>query len=236
MKTLICLILDRSGSMGGKEDDVVGGVNAFIEDQKKIDVPTDICMVRFDDSAIERFRPLQPLNTIIPLGRGEYQPRGGTPLLDAVGGTLEVLQKEFESGGYSQGILVVVTDGAENSSVKFTKAMVKEMVVKAQESGKWAVIYLGADVDAFAEAGQMGIHLANTARVSNANRDTIFAGYKFASASVGSMRATGATITHNLGTDYSNLPAEAQVALANSQWEGVLKAANEKKTQTPDKK
>jgi cobalamin biosynthesis protein CobT len=36
MKTMICLILDRSGSMGGRETDVIGGVNRFIKEQQAL--------------------------------------------------------------------------------------------------------------------------------------------------------------------------------------------------------
>jgi uncharacterized protein YegL len=52
MKTMICLILDRSGSMGGRENDVVNGVNSFLDEQKKLKEPASIAFVRFDTEAV----------------------------------------------------------------------------------------------------------------------------------------------------------------------------------------
>ena len=37
--TEMVFILDRSGSMGGKEEDTIGGFNSLIEKQKKEDIP-----------------------------------------------------------------------------------------------------------------------------------------------------------------------------------------------------
>lgn len=59
-------------------------------------------------------------------------------------------------------IVVIVTDGEENSSHEYTKAKIQELVKARQDSGKWAFIYLGANVDAFDEAGKMGIPMANS--------------------------------------------------------------------------
>jgi uncharacterized protein YegL len=57
---MICLILDRSGSMGGREDDVVNGVNSFIAEQKKLPHPAVISFAHFDSEAVERFRAASP--------------------------------------------------------------------------------------------------------------------------------------------------------------------------------
>ena len=198
MKAMICLILDRSGSMGGRENDVVNGVNAFIEEQKKLPDPASIAFVRFDTEAVERFRPMQALSEVKPLERGEYQPRGGTPLLDAVGKTIVQLDDDWKAEKPERCIVVIVTDGEENSSCEYTKAKIKALIDARQASGKWAFIYLGANVDAFHEAGQMGISAMNTGGYVNTAKGTR-AMYHAASASVGQMRATGATLAHNLG-------------------------------------
>src|SRR3990167_6944268 len=97
MKTMICLILDRSGSMHGRENDVIGGVNSFIEEQKKLPDPASIAFVRFDTEAIERFRAMGPLSEVQPLTLADYQPRGGTPLLDAVGTTIAKLDDDWKT-------------------------------------------------------------------------------------------------------------------------------------------
>lgn len=198
MKTMICLILDRSGSMGGRENDVINGVNSFLEEQKKLPDPASIAFVRFDSEAIERFRPMQALGEVKPLAREEYQPRGGTPLLDAVGRSIAQLEEDWKAEKPDRAIVVIVTDGEENSSKEYTKAKIQALIKARQDSGLWAFIYLGANVDAFAEAGSMGISTANTAGYTNtaAGNKAMYATF---SASVGRMRSTGATLAHNLG-------------------------------------
>lgn len=198
MKTMICLILDRSGSMQGRENDVIGGVNNFIEEQKKLPDPACVAFVRFDTEATERFRPMEALSEVKPLTKADYQPRGGTPLLDAVGSTVAALDDDWKREQPDRCIVVVVTDGEENSSHEYTKAKIKEMIQARQDSGKWAFIYLGANVDAFAEAGSMGFAGANTAGYQNTSRG-IKSMYAAAADSVSMMRTTGATLAHNLG-------------------------------------
>ncbi len=198
MKTMICLILDRSGSMGGRENDVVNGVNSFIDEQKKLPDPASIAFVRFDTEAVERFRPMQALSEVRPLVRADYQPRGGTPLLDAVGATVAALDDDWKREQPERCIVVIVTDGEENSSHEYTKAKIKEMVEARQQSGKWAFIYLGANVDAFAEAGSIGISLQNVAGYKNTSAGTK-AMYSAVSDSALNMRASGSMTASNLG-------------------------------------
>lgn len=198
MKTMICLILDRSGSMAGREADVIGGVNTFLDEQKKLPDPASIAMVRFDTGGVERFRPMQALAEIKPLTAEDYQPRGGTPLLDAIGKTLAEMYNDWKAEQPERAILVIVTDGHENESREYKKAKIKEMIESRQASGKWAIVYLGANVDAFAEAGSMGIAMANSAGYANTAAGTKSM-YSAASAGVSMMRTTGATEAHNLG-------------------------------------
>lgn len=198
MKAMICLILDRSGSMSGREADVIGGVNSFIEEQKKLPDPASVAFVRFDTQGIERFRTMAPLADVKPLTSDDYKPRGGTPLLDAVGKTITALDDDWKAEQPDRCIVVIVTDGQENESREYTKQKVKELIQARQESGKWAFIYLGANVDSFAEAGSMGIAGANTANYHNTAMGTK-ALYQTVSASVGRMRATGEVVAQNLG-------------------------------------
>jgi uncharacterized protein YegL len=200
MKTLICLILDRSGSMSGRESDVINGANGFIDKQKALPDPASIALVRFDSEGIERFRAMAPLPECAPITEEDYQPRGGTPLLDAVGQTIMALEGDWRREQPERAIVVIVTDGLENASREYTKAKVKELIEARQASGKWAFIYLGANVDAFAEGGAMGIDAANTAGYVNSAAG-LRATYNSASASVSRMRTTGQTLAHNLGGD-----------------------------------
>ena len=197
MKTMIYLILDRSGSMQGREGDVIGGVNNFIEEQKKLPDPASIAFVRFD-TEIERFRPMGDLSKTEPLAKSEYQPRGSTALLDAVGETITKADEDWKTEKPDRCIVVIVTDGCENASREYTKVKIQALIKARQDSKLWAFIYLGANVDAFAEAHGMGINLSNTAGYHNTAAG-LKSMYTAASASVGVMRSSGATVAHNLG-------------------------------------
>lgn len=85
--TEIIFILDRSGSMGGLEKDVIGGFNAFIEKQKEQKVEGAVTLVLFDDKT-ETVFDRENLRTTPRLGEDKYYVRGSTALYDAVGRTV----------------------------------------------------------------------------------------------------------------------------------------------------
>lgn len=204
MNTLICFVLDRSGSMAGHESDTVGGVNAFIEKQKKEPGEASIVIYRFDTGNIERIRPLGALGLCAPLQSHEVEGRGGTPLLDAIGSATDycmaVSRGEVEGGKFDRYIVIIVTDGHENDSRTFTKAHIKERIKSLQDSGVWSFIYLGADVDAFDEAQNLGIWTSNAAGVTKSARGFDYA-YAQMSESVSHTRMTGSTVATNLAKD-----------------------------------
>ena len=201
MKTMISILLDRSGSMGGREGDVVQGVNNFLIEQRKLPDPACVAITRFDTEGTERFRGMTDLAFIHHIAIHEYQPRGGTPLNDAICNELELLEQDWRRERPDRAIVVIVTDGHENSSRRFTKAQVKRMVQARQESGKWSFIYLGANVDAFDEAQGLGIWASNAAGYTSTAAGTASA-YHVMSNSVSNMRVTGQS-TAGLGGNIS---------------------------------
>jgi uncharacterized protein YegL len=198
LKTMLCLLLDRSGSMAGKEGDVLGGVNTFITKQQQMDAPATIAMVRFDSISIERFRAMGNLKECKLLEREEYVPRDLTPLNDAIGRTLVQLDEDWKQVRPERCIVMIVTDGHENASFEYTKPQVKAMIQAREASGKWAFIYLGANVDAFAEATSYGINLSNTAGFTP-TASGIRTAYAVMDSAVHTMRSTGSTIASNMG-------------------------------------
>ncbi len=83
---------------------------------------------------------------------------------------------------------MVITDGEENASHQFTKARVKEMIDHQTGKYNWKFIYLGANQDAFAEAGAVGIPMSTAANYAAARLQVAFAG---TSANVASYRRSG---------------------------------------------
>jgi len=156
---LIAVVLDRSGSMNSIKEDVVGGLDRFIADQRKEPGSCSITLAQFDTEyeVVWSGRDVKD----VPSASTFYVPRGGTALLDAVGRTInEVgaeLAKRPEGERPSAVIFCIVTDGHENASKEFTKAQVRQMIEHQTAKYQWSFTYLGANQDSFKEAGAIGI-------------------------------------------------------------------------------
>jgi uncharacterized protein YegL len=184
--TDITLVVDRSGSMAGIRDDAEGGINTFIKEQAKEPGETLLTLVQFDTEYefLHKGVPIQEVSEY------ELVPRGGTALLDAVGRAInetgERLANMAEQDRPGLVIFVVVTDGCENSSKEFTKAQIKEMIERQQNDYNWQFTFLGANQDAFTEAGAMGIRAGG---VANFAPGKIAAAYMATSRNASRMRA-----------------------------------------------
>ncbi|MCZ6738189.1 MAG: VWA domain-containing protein, partial [Actinobacteria bacterium] len=78
--------LDRSGSMASISDDVVGGFNTFLAEQRKQDGGGRVTLVQFDgQDPFEILIDGEDLDTVGDLDPARYIPRGNTPLYDAIG-------------------------------------------------------------------------------------------------------------------------------------------------------
>ena len=155
--TDITLVIDRSGSMASIREDAEGGVNSFIQQQAAQPGQASLTLVQFDTEYEFLCRGVP----IAQAPRYELRPRGSTALLDAVGRAItetgERLAALPESGRPGLVIVVIVTDGQENSSREFERETVRQMVEHQRTKYNWRFIYLGANQDAFKEAGGMGI-------------------------------------------------------------------------------
>lgn len=171
--TDITILLDRSGSMSETRQATIDGVNHFIAEQGEI--PGEGCwsMIQFDDQYEVVYRCVDQ-KEVPPLTPATFVPRGSTALLDAIGRTvLELEERVFREGpdAAPRNVLVVImTDGRENSSVKWVSCepepglprmpkhyLVSQLVARVRENYGWQFIYLGANQDAIAEAGNLNI-------------------------------------------------------------------------------
>jgi len=150
----IFFLLDRSGSMDMCRDDTIGGFNAFVSDQRALNPDALMTLWQFDHEVLVSYTN-KPLSEVPPLTHETFQPRGSTHLLDTIGEALK------SSPLAEPPIVVIFTDGEENGSHKFNKSGVKEMVEQKTSDG-WTFVYLGANQDAFAEAGALGIDARTT--------------------------------------------------------------------------
>ncbi|WP_433661320.1 vWA domain-containing protein [Nocardia sp. CA-128927] len=160
--TLIAVLLDRSGSMQSIKSDTEGGFNAFIEEQRKVPKTIEVTLARFDTEyeCVYANRPLAQVPSL------DLQPRGMTALYDAVGRLVTdigaELAKRPENERPGTVIVVVLTDGHENSSKEWSHTAVKSLITQQQDVYNWNFLFLGANMDAVAIGAQMGFDPANS--------------------------------------------------------------------------
>jgi hypothetical protein len=159
----VSFLVDRSGSMSPMVDDVVGGFNEFVENQKQETSDCTMTLVQFDSQD-----PYEIIHNGIQIGmvpeltRQQYQPRGGTPLLDALGTLISrVDQRLVDLGTCEDQIVVVFTDGYENSSTTWNRSTLFQAIESRRAAG-WTFVYLGANQDSYDEAGRLGFEHTNT--------------------------------------------------------------------------
>src|SRR5262245_63093084 len=112
----VSFLLDRSGSMSAIRDDVIGGFNQFLREQQGRSGECRMTLVQFDTQApFEILADAARVHEVPPLDAGRYEPRSGTPLLDALGCLLDHAERRAR-GRDEDPVVVVFTDGEENSS------------------------------------------------------------------------------------------------------------------------
>jgi len=154
-RDLLVAVVDISGSMYSIASDAEGGLNTYINEQKDIEGGADLLLVEFDDQYVQH-----PLIDIVDFKSYSLVPRGMTAMLDAIGKSINFAETvKVEKGG--KVIFNIVTDGAENNSREFSRDAIKTLIEKKQKDG-WEFIFSAANIDAFAEAGSLGIDASST--------------------------------------------------------------------------
>ena len=143
----VVFLLDRSGSMSGIEKDTIGGYNSYIDSQRGKNVK--VTTILFDDK-YEVLHNREDVDNIKKLTNKDYYVRGCTALLDAIGKTI----REMEDKNPNKVIFIITTDGYENTSTKYNKSQIKELISVHKD---WKFMYIGADIDSYSEGRSLGI-------------------------------------------------------------------------------
>ena len=149
----IAVVVDRSGSMSSMGSEVVGGFNAFIEKQIIEEGECHATIVRFDNE-VEILKHGINLQEIEPADETTFLPRGMTALYDAIYQTTKAVEKKVEELKPDKVIVMILTDGYENSS-EVKGSLVKEEIKKKTTEG-WEFVYVGANQDAIMTGTNMG--------------------------------------------------------------------------------
>lgn len=158
--TELVFILDRSGSMAGLETDTVGGFNAMIEKQKKLDGKCYVSTVLFDNES-KVIHDRAELENIRPMTEDDYTVGGSTALFDAIGGAVKHIGNIHKYARKEDipehTVFVITTDGMENASRRYDSAMVKRMIENQKKKYGWEFIFVAANIDAVETARTFGI-------------------------------------------------------------------------------
>lgn len=175
VSTLLCMLLDRSGSMQAIKSDVDGGFDAFVARHRAVGGECHVTLNQFDTEYERRLTHVD-VRTVPPL---DLQPRGGTALLDAIGRTVTDLQSDLDAlppaARPQKVIVVILTDGLENASVEWTYPAVRQLVASKQPA--WDFAFIGADQDAVTEGARLGVQAdaAVSTRATGASAAASFA-------------------------------------------------------------
>ncbi len=162
MKTRIfnLLILDESGSMWSIKKQAVDSVNETLQSvrsaQKKYENEQDhfVSFVTFNSDAVKTVLDCVEANKAEDITPDQFNPNSGTPLYDAIGKSVAALKKSVAEN--DKVLVTIITDGYENSSKEYNRASIKAMTEKLEKVG-WTFAYIGANQDAMAVSGSMGI-------------------------------------------------------------------------------
>ena len=155
----IVAILDRSGSMSSLIEETITGYNAFIKEQKEVG-PAKVTLAIFDDRYDVLYDRID-INEVPKLTKVDFYARGMTALRDAVGKTIQTVHGGQRNGETPDKTLVfIVTDGYENASTEYTHDDIKKLVKKRTKKG-WEFFFMGADIDAFNQGGNIGVTRQN---------------------------------------------------------------------------
>ncbi len=160
--THLNVILDRSLSMVSIRDETIEGFNTFLDEQRSLPGEATLTLVQFDThDPYEIIYDFKPLADIPPLSRETFVPRAATPLLDTMGRGIVDLERKIEA--LPEGdrpdtvIMAVITDGKENSSQEFNRELVRLRIEEKEKERGWQFLFLGADMEAIADARGVGI-------------------------------------------------------------------------------
>ena len=164
------ILLDRTGSMSDIWDEALGSVNAYaaavgkVEEGEADDLETSVTLAVFDHQEGFQFdvlrKEIQP-DAWDNVTNDEVSPRGMTPLFDAINRTITMA----EADNPEKAVIVIMTDGHENSSREVTREGAKAALDRAEARG-WEVVFLGAEFASFGDADAVGVSSSKQMAVS----------------------------------------------------------------------
>lgn len=193
---LIVMVLDRSGSMESIRDDTIGGVNSFLEEQRKVPGKCWVTLAQFNHT-YELLQRNVPLEEIRPLTKDTFVPSGNTALLDAMDRAITTVDQDLTQftpeNKPDKVYFITVTDGQDNSSM-VTREKVFNIISDKRKNCGWEFVFLAANQDAIAAGNSYGIS-QGTSLSYNADSMSTRGSYGVVSNHITTSRNTGQSIS-----------------------------------------
>jgi Mg-chelatase subunit ChlD len=172
-ETHYLLIVDASSSMSPLTKSTISGVNEQIDSIKQLEKehPNQsyyMSFIHFNNVVTVEYTD-KPASALENISEKNYNCNGMTALLDAIGvGVRDLNQKISDkvSSGLATAVVVIITDGEENSSIEFDGKKVKSMIEELQETKNWTFTFVGANIDSISTAKNYGINVNNVMQFS----------------------------------------------------------------------
>jgi hypothetical protein len=168
-KTIYHLIVDKSGSMADVTHQTITGYNEQVQQIQSVqrDFPEQLITIGLTtfNGNVEHFYLGVPAGNASWLNSQNYVPDGSTSLYDAIGSSVQRLEQQqaMDMKDFDTTVVVIIlTDGYENSSRNFRLVDIKRMIARLEETGKWTFSFIGATLDAVEVAAQMDIKAQNS--------------------------------------------------------------------------
>jgi hypothetical protein len=158
-RAVISVVLDKSGSMQPLTADTIGSYNRFVIEQGGVAPNARFFLTLFDSEVRQPYSDMT-VSEVPTLDTRTYRPSGNTALYDAIGRAVHDLDDLAEKP--DKVVLVILTDGQENSSREFDRERILRLLSDRQEKHDWQVVYLGANQNSFAESAKIGIRRGST--------------------------------------------------------------------------
>ena len=156
MSNRAVIILDESGSMFSRISDTVGAIQLFISEQRRLTPDLLVTLVTFNSSGERTVWEDKPVQQCT-FTRNDLYPNGNTPLLDAIGHTVN----RFKRRKGDKVVVAILTDGQENSSSEFSKADIQRIIEK-KNPRNWQFAYLGVGLDDIQDGLSSGFNIRSS--------------------------------------------------------------------------
>ena len=209
----ICFVLDESGSMYNSVDDVIGGFQKLIDEQKgEKNGECIISLYRFSDTVKKDYIG-KSVNEVPKL---YYSPGGCTAMNDGVGTAIDEIGKWLsdmdESERPSKNMIVIMTDGKENASKEYDFDVVKKKIKHQEEKYSWTFVYMGTNLQDLRDANRLGIKMRSVSDSRN-----ITANYSYIDTYATALRngttAADALLARQLREDTTRYQVENNITL-----------------------